>query len=129
MRILTILALSLPLLPTIPSSASAEPLTPAKPLFNTPVVEPAQPKRSVRPTNPIPRRDQQAAYVTNVGARRVRDDSAAVLDDLATAVAHPVRWFDITRLLPEFGVVATVEMPPGHVLSRLVIASTPAVTA
>jgi malonate decarboxylase epsilon subunit len=77
----------------------------------------------------IPRRGQQAAYMTNVGARRIRDDSAAVLDDLANAVAHPVRWFDIMRLLPELGVAATVEMPPGDVLSRLVTATTPAVSA
>jgi malonate decarboxylase epsilon subunit len=77
----------------------------------------------------VPHRDQQAAYITNVGARRIRDDPAAVLDDLATAVAHPVRWFDIMRLLPELGVVATVEMPPGHVLSRLAITATPAVWA
>lgn len=68
----------------------------------------------------IPHRPQCAAYMTNVGARRVRYDSAAVLDDLADAVAHPVRWFDIMRLLPELGVRATIEMPLGHVLSRLV---------
>jgi malonate decarboxylase epsilon subunit len=77
----------------------------------------------------IPHRDQRTAYLTNVGARRIRDDPAAVLADLATAVAHPVRWFDIMRLLPELGVVATVEMPPGDVLSRLVTATTPAVSA
>jgi malonate decarboxylase epsilon subunit len=77
----------------------------------------------------VPRRDQRAAYMTNVGARRIRDDSAAVLNDLAAAVAHPVRWFDIVRLLPEFGVAATVEMPPGDVLSRLVTATIPAVRA
>jgi malonate decarboxylase epsilon subunit len=77
----------------------------------------------------IPRRDLRAAYMTNIGARRVRNDSAAVLDDLATAVAHPVRWFDIMRLLPELGVVDTVEMPPGDVLSRLVTATTVAVRA
>jgi malonate decarboxylase epsilon subunit len=66
--------------------------------------------------------------MTNVGARRIRDDPVAVLDDLATAVAHPVRWFDIVRLLPELGVVATVEMPPGDVLSRLVTTTTSAVS-
>jgi malonate decarboxylase epsilon subunit len=76
----------------------------------------------------IPHRGQRAAYMTNVGARRIRDDAAAVLDDLATAVAHPVRWFDIMRLLPELGVDATVEMPPGDVLSRLVTATTPALS-
>jgi malonate decarboxylase epsilon subunit len=77
----------------------------------------------------IPHRAQRAEYMTNVGARRVRDDSAAVLDDLADAVAHPVRWLDIMRLLPELGVRATIEMPPGHVLSRLVTATTPAMGA
>ncbi|HYZ66694.1 MAG TPA: acyltransferase domain-containing protein [Mycobacterium sp.] len=77
----------------------------------------------------IPHREQRAAYMTNVGARRIRDDSAAVLDDLAAAVAHPVRWFDIVRLLPELGVIATVEMPPDDVLSRLVTATTPGVRA
>jgi malonate decarboxylase epsilon subunit len=75
----------------------------------------------------IPHRNQRAAYMTNVGARRIRDDPAAVLDDLATAVAQPVRWFDIIRVLPEFGVTVTVEMPPGDVLSRLVTATTSAV--
>jgi malonate decarboxylase epsilon subunit len=77
----------------------------------------------------VPHREQCAAYMTNVGARRIRDDPAAVLDDLATAVAHPVRWLDIMRMLPELGVVATVEMPPGHVLSRLVTATTSTVYA
>lgn len=72
----------------------------------------------------IPHRAQRAAYLTNVGGRRIRDDAAAVLDDLATAVARPVRWFDIMRLLPELGVGTTVEMPPGDVLSRLVAAAT-----
>lgn len=73
----------------------------------------------------IPHRDQSAAYMTNVGARRIRDNPAAVLDDLATGVAHPVRWFDIMRMLPEIGIGATVEMPPGNVLTRLVTATTP----
>jgi malonate decarboxylase epsilon subunit len=76
----------------------------------------------------VPRRAQRVPYLTNVGARRIRDDAAAVLEDLATAVAHPVRWFDIMRLLPELGVSATVEMPPGHVLSRLVAAASPSLT-
>ena len=76
----------------------------------------------------IPHRDQTVAYLTNVGARRIRNDPAAVLADLATAVAHPVRWFDIMGLLPELGIGATVEMPPGNVLSRLVSATTPTVS-
>jgi malonate decarboxylase epsilon subunit len=40
-----------------------------------------------------------------------------------------VRWFDIMRLLPELGIGATVEMPPGDVLSRLVTATTSALSA
>ena len=76
-----------------------------------------------------PHRDQLAAYMTNVGARRIRDDPVAVLGDLAGAVAHPVRWFDIMRLLPELGIGATVEMPPGDVLSRLATSTTPALSA
>jgi malonate decarboxylase epsilon subunit len=76
----------------------------------------------------VPRREQRAAYMTNVAARRIRADSAAVLDDLAAAVARPVLWFDTMRLLPELGVIATVEMPPGEVLSRLVAAATPALS-
>jgi TRAP-type uncharacterized transport system substrate-binding protein len=59
MRILTIIALSLPLLPTNPSGVSADPLPPVKPLIITQVVEPAQPKRSASATNAIPRRDKQ----------------------------------------------------------------------
>jgi TRAP-type uncharacterized transport system substrate-binding protein len=61
MRILTIIALSLPLLPINPFSGAAEPLTPTKPLSITQVVEPtpALPKRPARPTNPMPRRDAQ----------------------------------------------------------------------
>lgn len=77
----------------------------------------------------IPHRDQAAAYMSNVGARRIRNDPAAVLDDLATAVAHPVRWFDIMRMLPEIGVGATLEMPPGNVLTRLVAATAPSLSA
>jgi malonate decarboxylase epsilon subunit len=73
----------------------------------------------------IPVRTQTAAYFSNVGARRIRDDPRAVLDDLADSVARPVRWFDIARVLPEYGVTAAVQMPPGHVLSHLMSAAAP----
>jgi malonate decarboxylase epsilon subunit len=72
----------------------------------------------------IPRRSQTADYLTNVGARRIRDDGGAVLTDLADAVTRPVRWYDIARLLPELGVDRVLEVPPGHVLSALIAAST-----
>lgn len=73
----------------------------------------------------VPIRHQRAAYLTDVGARRISDDARAVLHDLADGVAHPVRWYDIVRLLPELGVEAVVEMPPGDTLTRLTAASTP----
>lgn len=73
----------------------------------------------------IPARTQTAAYFSNVGARRIRDDPRAVLDDLANSVAHPVRWYDIARVLPEYGVTTAVQMPPGHVLSHLMSAAAP----
>jgi malonate decarboxylase epsilon subunit len=73
----------------------------------------------------VPRREQTASYLTNVGARRIRDDARVVLDDLANAVAKPVQWYDIARLLPELGADRVVEMPPGHVLSRLINSAAP----
>jgi malonate decarboxylase epsilon subunit len=75
----------------------------------------------------IPARTQTAAYFSNIGARRIRDDVRAVLDDLAESVAKPVRWYDIARALPEYGATAAVQMPPGHVLSHLMTAAAPSV--
>jgi malonate decarboxylase epsilon subunit len=77
----------------------------------------------------VPARTQTAAYLCNTSARRIRNDARAVLDDLAASVAQPVRWYDIARLLPEFGVTAAVQMPPGHVLSRLTGPAAPGVVA
>ncbi|WP_319452257.1 MULTISPECIES: ACP S-malonyltransferase [unclassified Mycobacterium] len=71
----------------------------------------------------IPLRAQRADYLTNVGARRIRDDAGAVLADLSAAVTKPVRWYDIARLMPELGVDRAIELPPGHVLSRLITAT------
>lgn len=72
----------------------------------------------------IPRREQRLDYLANSTARRIRDGSDDVLDDLARSVACTVQWFDIARLLPELGVDRVIEMPPGHVLSRLVAGAT-----
>jgi TRAP-type uncharacterized transport system substrate-binding protein len=57
MRNLIITASMLLLISTHPSIVIAEPLTPQQPFSTTPVVENAQPKRTVR--NSIPKRDQQ----------------------------------------------------------------------
>jgi malonate decarboxylase epsilon subunit len=76
----------------------------------------------------IPIRAQTAAYFSNISARRIRDDPRAVLDDLADSVAHPVRWYDIARVLPEYGITAAVQMPPSHVLSHLMRAAAPGIS-
>ena len=77
----------------------------------------------------LPRRPQRVAYLTNTGGRRVRADSAAVLDDLAQAVARPVQWYDAMRLMPELGATCAVQMPPGHALAALVAGSAPSMYA
>ncbi|MEV0128527.1 hypothetical protein AB0H83_08670 [Dactylosporangium sp. NPDC050688] len=41
---------------------------------------------------------------------------------------QPVRWHDIARLMPELGITATVQVPPGHVLTALAAAVHPHTT-
>jgi malonate decarboxylase epsilon subunit len=76
----------------------------------------------------LPRRDPTARYLTNVGGRAV-NTADAILDDLARAVANPVRWYDAMRLLPELGATCAVETRPGHVLTPLVRSAAPGVIA
>jgi malonate decarboxylase epsilon subunit len=57
-------------------------------------------------------------YVGNVKARALRV-AAAVAEDLASNIAHGVRWHDATTVLEELGCRLFLEMPPGHVLSDL----------
>ncbi len=71
---------------------------------------------------------QTRAYFADTTGRRLVSAPEQVLDDLAAAVAQPVRWYDIIRLMPEVGVNATIEMPPGHVLSALNARQNPAMT-
>lgn len=73
----------------------------------------------------VPHRTQRVAYFTNTRGRRVRDDSAAVLDDLAQAVALPVQWYSSMRLMWELGARCGIQMPPGHTLAALAADSTP----
>src|SRR5258708_1455276 len=63
-------------------------------------------------------------YVGNVKARPLRA-AAAVAEDLASNIAHPVRWHDATTVLKELGCRLFLEMPPGHVLSDLARESFP----
>src|ERR1700730_14591113 len=58
-------------------------------------------------------------YVGKVKARAFRAAAAAVAEDLASNIAHPVRWHDATTVLEELGCRLFLEMPPGRVLSDL----------
>jgi malonate decarboxylase epsilon subunit len=57
-------------------------------------------------------------YIANVTGRALRG-AQAVSEDLATNIAHGVRWYDATTVLEELGCRVFLEMPPGHVLSQL----------
>jgi malonate decarboxylase epsilon subunit len=57
-------------------------------------------------------------YVSNRGGRLLTDQSS-IAEDLATSVAHAVRWHDATSVLFESGVRLYIEMPPGRVLTDL----------
>ena len=76
----------------------------------------------------LPRRTPTARYLTNTRGR-VATSAETVLDDLAQAVAHPVQWYDATRLMGELGVTCAIETAPGHVLTRLLGSAAPSVLA
>ena len=57
-------------------------------------------------------------YVGNVMGRALRT-AEAISEDLATNIAHGVRWHDATTVLTELGCRLFLEMPPGHVLTEL----------
>jgi len=57
-------------------------------------------------------------YVGNVTGRALRS-AEAISQDLASNIAHGVRWYDATTVLEELGCRLFLEMPPGHVLSEL----------
>jgi malonate decarboxylase epsilon subunit len=60
----------------------------------------------------------KAVYVGNVTGRALRS-AATISEDLASNIAHGVRWYDATTVLNELGCRLFLEMPPGHVLSEL----------
>jgi len=76
----------------------------------------------------LPPRTPTARYLTNTGGRAVTT-ATAILDDLAQSVAHPVQWYDATRVMPELGATCAIETHPGHVLTRLCAANAPGLTA
>lgn len=61
-------------------------------------------------------------YLGNRGGRALRD-AEAIGEDLATSVAHPVRWYDALQVMIELGADLFLEMPPGHVSSHLIARS------
>jgi malonate decarboxylase epsilon subunit len=63
-------------------------------------------------------------YVGNVNARTLRT-SDAIAEDLASNVAHGVRWYDSVTVLEELGCHLFLEMPPGHVLTQLATETVP----
>jgi malonate decarboxylase epsilon subunit len=63
-------------------------------------------------------------YVGNLRARALRD-VAAVREELAANVSHPVLWADSTRLLYELGVRSFIEAPPGAALTGLIASAFP----
>jgi malonate decarboxylase epsilon subunit len=67
-------------------------------------------------------------YVSNRGARPLRDPEA-IRQDLATGVAHPVRWYDSLEVTRELGANLFIEMAPGHVSTHLVAELLPDVRA
>ena len=71
----------------------------------------AMAKIALRPPSP--------PYVSNRGGRALYE-AEAVRQDLATNVAHPVRWHDALEVVRELGANLFIEMAPGHVSTRLV---------
>ena len=67
-------------------------------------------------------------YVGNVNARTLRTPDA-IAEDLASNVAHGVRWYDSVTVLEELGCHLFLEMAPGHVLTQLAKEAVPSVQA
>ena len=58
--------------------------------------------------------EQRRSYFANTTGRRLAHATEKVVDDLAQAVQQPVRWLDAVRLMPELGVTAAIQAPPGQ---------------
>jgi malonate decarboxylase epsilon subunit len=73
-----------------------------------------------------PLRPSGVPHVSNRGGRAFRD-ADAIREDLATNVAHPVRWYDTLEVLRELGATLFFEMAPGHVSTQLIAQLLPGV--
>ena len=76
----------------------------------------------------LPLRPPAIPYVSNRAGRALQD-ADAIREDLATNVAHPVRWYDTLEVMRELGATLFLEMAPGHVSSQLVAQLLPGVRA
>jgi malonate decarboxylase epsilon subunit len=76
----------------------------------------------------LPLRPPAMPYVSNRGGRALRD-ADAIREDLATNVAHPVRWYDTLEVLRELGATLFLEMAPGRVSTHLIEQLLPGVRA
>lgn len=72
----------------------------------------------------VPMTAPRIALVGNRRARILRD-AAAVREELAGNLAHPVLWSDSVALMAEHGTTTFLEMPPGDVLTRLAATAFP----
>ena len=62
--------------------------------------------------------DARTPFATNRRAR-IETSARAIAEDLATGVAHPVLWSEISEALYERGVRDFIEVSPGDVLTNL----------
>jgi malonate decarboxylase epsilon subunit len=92
-----------------------------------PLLEPVA-DRLEHATSKLSLRPPAIPYLSNRGARPLRD-AEAIRQDLATAIAHPVRWYDCLDVLRELGATLFIEMAPGHVSTDLVAELFPSVRA
>jgi malonate decarboxylase epsilon subunit len=70
----------------------------------------------------------RCVYAGNMSGRALRS-AEAVAADLAGNIAHGVRWYEATTVLNELGCGLFLEMPPGHILSKLAHEAFPNVRA
>jgi malonate decarboxylase epsilon subunit len=92
-----------------------------------PLLQPVA-ERLVRAMATLPLRPPAMLYVSNRGGRALRD-ADAIREDLATNVAHPVRWYDTVEVLRELGATLFLEMAPGHVSTQLIAQLLPGMRA
>jgi malonate decarboxylase epsilon subunit len=92
-----------------------------------PLLEPVA-NRLAQAMATLPLRPPSLPYVSNRGGRALYD-AEDIRQDLATSVAHPVRWADTLEVLRELGTNIFIEMAPGHVSTHLVAELIPGVRA